>query len=168
MKTKLLMVSALALMTAPAFAQDAEQSGGDEAPIVEAAAVGVDVSSPTPIASSVDEAVVAEAANEAAAISETAGALPDPAPAAPATKPTLQVVSRGADGTADVVSLDGQNYNVCKGEVQDSCINPRTAGLNFGARDLQYWPGRPASEISTPLPAAAPVNQPIEDAGLAG
>jgi len=77
-------------------------------------------------------------------------------------KPTVEIVSRGADGVPDVVQVDGQTYKVCKGDVQDSCINPRTAGLNFGARDLQYWPGRPASEISAPLPATPPATAIVE------
>lgn len=38
-------------------------------------------------------------------------------------------------------------YPPCKGDMQDSCINPREAGLNYGNRPLNYWPGRPASEI---------------------
>jgi hypothetical protein len=38
-------------------------------------------------------------------------------------------------------------YPPCKGDVQDSCINPREAGLNYGNRPLNYWPGKPASEI---------------------
>ena len=87
--------------------------------------------------------------------------------AAADSKPTTAIVSRGADGRPDVVSIDGQTYKVCKGDVQDSCINPRTAGLKFGARDLQYWPGRPASEISAPLPASPPANVPVEDPATA-
>ena len=38
-------------------------------------------------------------------------------------------------------------YPPCKGAVQDSCVNPREAGLNYGNRPLKHWPGRPASEI---------------------
>ncbi len=38
-------------------------------------------------------------------------------------------------------------YPVCKGEVQDGCINPREAGLNWGNRPLDHWPGKPASEM---------------------
>lgn len=91
----------------------------------------------------------ADAASESD-ITSGAGASVEP------VKPSVQIVSRGADGRPDVVSIDGQTYTVCKSETQDSCINPRSAGLNFGARDLQYWPGRPASEITTPLPATPP------------
>ena len=46
-----------------------------------------------------------------------------------------------------------KEYPPCRGDVQDSCVNPREAGLNYGNRPLGYWPGRPASEIDGPLPA---------------
>ena len=49
-----------------------------------------------------------------------------------------------------------KEYPPCKGDMQDSCINPREAGLNYGNRPLNYWPGRPASEIEGPLPAENP------------
>lgn len=38
-------------------------------------------------------------------------------------------------------------YPVCSATVTDGCINPREAGKNYGNRPLNYWPGRPASEI---------------------
>ncbi len=41
-------------------------------------------------------------------------------------------------------------YPPCRGTVQDQCINPREAGLNYGNRPLNRWPGRPASEIPGP------------------
>ncbi|WP_340588007.1 hypothetical protein [Erythrobacter alti] len=47
-------------------------------------------------------------------------------------------------------------YPPCRGDRQDNCINPREAGLNYGNRPLEYWPGRPASEIDGPLPAERP------------
>ena len=50
----------------------------------------------------------------------------------------------------------GAEYPPCKGDQKDSCVNPREAGLNYGNRPLQYWPGRPASEIDEPLPAEKP------------
>ena len=37
-------------------------------------------------------------------------------------------------------------YPLCSRTVQDSCINPREAGKNYGNRPLGYWPGKPASE----------------------
>lgn len=50
----------------------------------------------------------------------------------------------------------GAEYPPCKGEQKDGCVNPREAGLNYGNRPLQYWPGKPASEIDEPLPAEKP------------
>ena len=51
------------------------------------------------------------------------------------------VVERTADGKATKVSIEGKVYDVCMSEAQDSCINPRAAGLNWGDRPLGYWPG---------------------------
>jgi hypothetical protein len=42
------------------------------------------------------------------------------------------------------------DYPPCKGAVQDHCVNPREAGLNYGNRPLNRWPGKPASEIPGP------------------
>lgn len=49
---------------------------------------------------------------------------------------------------------------ICSADEQDNCINAweagkRGAGVN---RPLEYWPGRPASEINEPLPATRPNN----------
>ncbi|WP_199799720.1 hypothetical protein [Pseudoblastomonas halimionae] len=38
-------------------------------------------------------------------------------------------------------------YPICEGDQQDSCIQPRAAGKNWGNRPLDYWPGKPASEM---------------------
>jgi hypothetical protein len=38
-------------------------------------------------------------------------------------------------------------YPICSASVTDSCINPREAGKNYGNRPLNYWPGKPASQI---------------------
>ena len=60
--------------------------------------------------------------------------------------PKATVVNKGANGRAQTVMLNGKEYTVCGGDVTDGCINPREAGLNFGNRALDYWPGKPASE----------------------
>lgn len=39
------------------------------------------------------------------------------------------------------------DYPLCSATVTDGCINPREAGKNYGNRPLNYWPGKPASEI---------------------
>ena len=44
------------------------------------------------------------------------------------------------------VMFGDKEVAVCTKELQDSCINPREAGLNWGNRPLDYWPGKPASE----------------------
>jgi len=63
------------------------------------------------------------------------------------TEPKATVVAKGPKGKAQVVMLNGKEYQVCGGDVTDNCINPREAGLNYGNRALDYWPGKPASEM---------------------
>ena len=38
-------------------------------------------------------------------------------------------------------------YPPCTDGRTDNCINPREAGLNYGNRPLDYWPGQPASQM---------------------
>ncbi|RVQ68922.1 hypothetical protein EKN06_01480 [Croceicoccus ponticola] len=38
-------------------------------------------------------------------------------------------------------------YPICGGAIQDSCIQPREAGKNYGNVPLDYWPGKPASSM---------------------
>ncbi len=61
--------------------------------------------------------------------------------------PKATVVNKGPQGRAQTVMLNGKEYQVCGGDVTDNCINPREAGLNFGNRALDHWPGKPASEM---------------------
>lgn len=63
----------------------------------------------------------------------------------PASKVT--VVEKGPNGRAQIVMVNGKQYQVCGGDVTDNCINPRAAGLGYGDRPLDYWPGKPASEM---------------------
>lgn len=72
------------------------------------------------------------------------------------TKEGFEVVEKNAKGHATKVSKDGQTYDVCMGDNQDGCINPRAAGLKWGNHPLGYWPGKPASKIDGPLPAEKP------------
>lgn len=44
------------------------------------------------------------------------------------------------------VMVNGKEFTICTKTIQDSCINPREAGLNWGNRPLDHWPGKPASE----------------------
>jgi len=67
-------------------------------------------------------------------------------------KPKVEVVSVGPDGKPDLIRIDGVETKVCKGDVKDGCIDPRDAGLDFGGKEIDYWPGKPASEIEGKLP----------------
>ncbi len=88
----------------------------------------------------------------AAALTIAAG-MSTPATAQSTTSKGFTVTAKNAKGQATQVSKDGQTYNVCMGDVQDSCINPREAGLKWGNWPVGYWPGKPASQIDGPLPA---------------
>ena len=57
------------------------------------------------------------------------------------------VVEKNARGMATKVRIGANTYDVCMTKDQDSCIQPRAAGLNWGNRALNYWPGKPASEM---------------------
>ncbi len=58
-----------------------------------------------------------------------------------------EVVEKAPNGRASVVEIGGTRYPVCNAADQDGCINPREAGLNWGNRALDYWPGQPASSM---------------------
>lgn len=62
-------------------------------------------------------------------------------------KAKMEVVEKNARGQATKVKMGERVYDVCMSDAQDSCINPREAGLNWGNRALSYWPGKPASEM---------------------
>lgn len=86
--------------------------------------------------------------------------LADPQPEGP------EVLERDAQGHATKVKLDGQVVDVCTPQRSDGCINPRDAGLDQGNREINYWPGRPASEIDKPLPVEQPeAGKTAEEAG---
>lgn len=54
-------------------------------------------------------------------------------------------------------AADGE-LPICSQDAQDNCINAWEAGKRGPGvnRPLEYWPGRPASEIDEPLPATRP------------
>lgn len=58
-----------------------------------------------------------------------------------------EVVETNQRGQATKVRIEGKVYDVCMKEDQDGCINPRAAGLKWGDRPLDYWPGKPASDM---------------------
>ena len=52
-------------------------------------------------------------------------------------------------------AASGEDLPVCKGDQQDGCINS-WAKNKTGNRPLEYWPGKPASEMDGKLPAEKP------------
>ena len=69
---------------------------------------------------------------------------------------------RGEVAQAAPAATPGAEYPPCRGELQDGCVNPREAGLNYGNRPLNYWPGRPASEGAAPATAQESATEPTE------
>jgi len=53
---------------------------------------------------------------------------------------TVKVLERDERGRATKVEVGGQVYSVCMNENQDSCIQPRQAGLNWGPRPASRFP----------------------------
>ena len=60
---------------------------------------------------------------------------------------TPEIVERNEKGKATKVRIEGKVYDVCMKDDQDGCINPRAPGLKWGNRPLDYWPGKPASQM---------------------
>lgn len=58
-----------------------------------------------------------------------------------------EVVESNDRGQATKVRIGDTVYEVCMTQEQDSCIQPRAAGLNWGNRPLMRWPGEPASSM---------------------
>lgn len=83
---------------------------------------------------SANASATAQAATTAAAANAVAGREP-------------RMVSGAVTQTTPAATRAGGEYPLCSATVTDSCINPREAGKNWGNRPLNYWPGRPASEI---------------------
>jgi hypothetical protein len=63
----------------------------------------------------------------------------------------VEVLERDAQGRATKVRLDGFVIEVCTPGKTDGCVNPREIGLDQGNKAIEYWPGKPASEIDEPL-----------------
>lgn len=95
--------------------------------------------------------------DEPSAAEETAPEEPSEAPAGP------YVVERDVKGQVTKVRIGDRIVDVCTAEKQDSCINPRDAGLDQGRREIDYWPGKPASEIEEPLPLEKPAPELAEE-----
>jgi hypothetical protein len=77
----------------------------------------------------------------------TAGTLGLAAPAIAQDAPVkAEVVEKNARGQATKVRVEGKVYDICMTEAQDGCIQPRAAGLNWGDRPLNHWPGQSVTE----------------------
>ena len=93
----------------------------------------------------------------------TSMAEPEPAPAATQEK-VMRFVSNEKAQTAPAPKTD---YPICEEGMTDGCINEYEA-RGTGNRPINYWPGRPASEIDEPLPVdrpepAAQATEPAEE-----
>lgn len=56
----------------------------------------------------------------------------------------------------------GDDLPVCSASQQDGCMNSWEKNKT-GNRPLEYWPGRPASQIDEPLPATRPADMDDDD-----
>jgi hypothetical protein len=83
-------------------------------------------------------------------------ALAAPAFAEDDPKPKVEVIARDANGKATRVKIGEFEYALCSKTVTDGCINPRDAGFDWGGVELDYWPGKPASQIEGKKPASKP------------
>ncbi|MBX7480990.1 hypothetical protein [Qipengyuania qiaonensis] len=99
--------------------------------------------------------VAAQMNSAPAATASTTTATTTPAPAS--GTPAPRFVSKEVTQTtpAGYAAASGEEVPVCKGEQQDGCINSWDKNKT-GNRPLEYWPGKPASEIDEPLPATKP------------
>ena len=101
-------------------------------------------------------------------IAVAAGSLAQADPPHPADHhepPKAEVIEKDAQGKPTKVRIGDKEYDLCTREDQDSCINPRDAGFDFGNREIDYWPGKPASQIDEPLPLEKPADLPEEPSG---
>lgn len=59
--------------------------------------------------------------------------------------PEREIVTRGPDGRALTVRVDGRIYPVCRTRTQDNCIQPRAARLGWGDWPARHYRGGNAS-----------------------
>ena len=75
---------------------------------------------------------------------------------APSPAPMIEYVSgETVQPTPDDLGPPAGNVPICKNGQEDNCINSWEANRT-GNRPINYWPGRPASEIDGPLPVDQP------------
>ena len=109
-------VAALALIAAPAIAQDA----GADAPQTKSADQANAEATPAPPTTT----VVTDAATGAGAV----------------------VTTIPGNDVGPPASALNKSYPVCSRSVQDECQNPGEGGAPGRSHALKYWPGHPASE----------------------
>lgn len=68
------------------------------------------------------------------------------------TTPSRTTATNNSGMVQAVPAARSGEYPPCRGAVQDGCVNPREAGLNYGNRPLDHWPGQPASERAARTP----------------
>ena len=94
-------------------------------------------------------------ATPAPAASDTAMAATTAAPMASSGSPQFvarEVVQTAPASATATANVDGKDLPVCKADQQDGCINSWEKNKT-GNRPLNYWPGKPASEIDGKMPA---------------
>ncbi len=82
--------------------------------------------------------------------------LAGPAAAQTDQAPTIEYVSKETvQQTPEDAGPPSGDVPICKDKQEDNCINSWEANRT-GNRPINYWPGRPASEIDEPLPVDDP------------
>ncbi len=65
------------------------------------------------------------------------------APAQATTHRHGKMHHHGAAARPDHITVDGKDYKVCTGTIQDDCVNPRQAGLGFGNEPINSYHPHP-------------------------
>ena len=77
---------------------------------------------------------------------------------APSPAPEIRYVSsETVQQTPEDALPQSSELPICEAGQEDNCINSWEANRT-GNRPINYWPGRPASEIDGPLPVDEPDN----------
>ena len=136
MRNLLSTVAALSIAAIPAIAAAQQQSADPVPP----SSVGPSAVSNGQADQSTSASTDASTGNSASSTSATSSGSADITSGAGAS------VEAQGDASTQAIGAPPATYPLCRGNIQDECINPREAGKNFGNRPLKYWPGKPASE----------------------
>lgn len=142
-----------ATMTSGAAATTADTTMTADAAAPADAAMAADTSSATAdtrIATGADVTAATTATGATADTAATVMSTSSPAPVG-----NMQFVKREmtqpVQASADAAALASGDLPVCKADQQDGCINSYEK-TGKGTRPLNYWPGKPASEIAGSKP----------------